>query len=124
MAQALDLPKLIDQVRNSLTGTAKNTLQRLWGDDGPPWGTSFDDLEELAVQIGRLVAQQLLEQSVQAQAQAPAPATAHLCPTCGRPTKPAEQPEPRALDTDTGPVAWLEPAASCGSCRKAFFPSE
>src|SRR5260370_39393162 len=124
MAQALDLPKLIDEVRNALAGTAKNAVQRLWGEAGPPWGTSFAELEDLAVQIGRILGQQLLAQAVPAQAQATPPATAFLRPTCGRVTASAEQPEPRALDTDTGPVAWREPAASCGSCRKASFPSE
>lgn len=124
MAQPLDIPKLIDEVRISLAGTAKNALHRLWGPDGPPWGTSFADLEDLAVQIGRLVGQQLLQQAVAAQAQATPLATVGLCPTCGRITQPAEKPESRALDTDTGPVAWNEPAASCDLCRKAFFPSE
>jgi hypothetical protein len=115
---------LIDEVRISLAGTAKNAVHRLWGPEGPPWGTSFADLEDLAVQIGRIVGQQLLQQAVAAQAQANPPATAGLCPTCGRVTQPADNPEPRPLDTDTGPIAWNEPAASCGPCRKAFFPSE
>ena len=56
MAQPLDVQSLIDQIRLSLQGTAKNAVHKLWGPEGPPLGTSFDNLEELAVQIGQIVA--------------------------------------------------------------------
>ena len=55
MAQPLNIEQLIDQIRLSLQGTAKNANHKLWGPDGPPWGTSFADLEELAVGIGSVV---------------------------------------------------------------------
>ena len=39
-------------LKPSLQAAAKNLLFRLYGEAGPPWGTSFADLEELAVQLG------------------------------------------------------------------------
>jgi NADH pyrophosphatase NudC (nudix superfamily) len=123
MTQSLNIETLIDQVRLSLEGTAKNALHKLFGPDGPAWGTRFEDLEELAVQIGNIVARQLLQQSLQAQALAPAATATHLCPGCGRPTQSAD-PEPHPVNTRAGALAWLEPSCSCGHCRKAFFPSE
>ena len=123
MAQPLDVQSLIDQVRGSLEGTAKNAMHKLWGPEGPPWGTSFDNLEELAVGIGEVVARSLLQQALQAQAQTSPPPAALLCPCCGRPTTPGE-PEPHLSKTDAGEVTWSEPATTCRHCRKAFFPSE
>ena len=123
MAQPLNIQSLIDQVQLSLQGTAKNAVHKFWGPEGPPWGTSFDDLEELAVQIGQVVAREVLQQSVQTQAQAPPPANACLCPCCGRPTAPRPS-EPHVTRSRAGEVAWNEPAATCGCCRKAFFPSD
>jgi hypothetical protein len=122
MTPPLDLPTLIAHVRLSLQGTAKNAVQRLWGPEGPPWGTAFDNLEELAVQIGQIVAHEVLQQSLAAQAQAPLPPQAHVCPSCGR--APTAQPaEPHVVRSRAGEVTWAEPTATCGHCRKAFFPS-
>jgi hypothetical protein len=123
MAQPLDIESLIDQVRLSLQGTAKNANHKLFGPEGPPWGTSFADLEELAVQIGQVVAREVLQQSLDAQAQTPPPDAALVCPCCGKATLPAD-PEPHTAKTRAGEVTWSEPASTCRSCRKAFFPSE
>jgi hypothetical protein len=123
MAQPLNVGSLIDQIRLSLQGTAKNATHKLWGPDGPPWGTSFADLEELAVQIGQVVAREVLQQSLDAQAQTPPPDGGLICPCCGRATPPT-QTEPHTARTRAGEVTWSEPASTCRSCRKAFFPSE
>jgi hypothetical protein len=123
MAQPLNVEQLTDQVRLPLQGTAKHALHKLWGPEGPPWGTSFDDLEELSVQIGQLVARELLRQALDAQAQTPPPDPALLCPCCGRAAAQAD-PEPHPATTRAGSVSWSEPARTCGHCRKAFSPSE
>src|SRR4051812_46568453 len=98
MAGSLNIESLIDQIRQSLQGTAKNAMQKLWGAEGPPWGTSMDNLEELALQIGQVVSREVLQQSLQAQAHTPPPAAATLCPCCGRPTS-AKPPEPHVART-------------------------
>jgi hypothetical protein len=122
MAQPLDIQLLIDQLRLSLQGTAKNAVHKLWGPAGPPWGTSFDNLEQLAVEIGQVVAREVLQQALQTQAHTPPPDKALLCPCCGRPTT-LNDPEPHPTKTNAGDIIWSEPAATCCSCRKAFFPS-
>jgi hypothetical protein len=124
MARALDPSSLIPHIQNLLKGTGKNAVTRLWGEHGPEWGTSFADLEELAVQIAKVMAQEFLHEALQRQAQADPPAKALLCPTCGRLTEPAEEAsEPRVVQTRAGDAEWAEPHRTCGRCRKAFFPS-
>src|SRR4051812_17412996 len=123
MARPLNVEQLIDQIRLSLEGTAENANHKLFGPDGPPWGTSFADLEELAVQIGQVVAREVLQQALDAQAKTSPPDGALLCPCCGRVTEAAD-PEPPPAKTRAGDVTWSEPASTCRSCRKAFFPSE
>jgi hypothetical protein len=123
MAQPLDVQSLIDQIHLSLQGTAKNANHKLWGPDGPPWGTSFADLEELAVQIGQVVAREVLQQALDAQAQTPPPDGGLICPCCGKATD-LTDPEPHTAKSRAGEVTWSEPASTCRHCRKAFFPSE
>ena len=105
----------------TVQAAAKNLLLHLYGEAGPPWGTSFADLEELAVQLGQTLSTELLRQGLARQAQTPPP-RADACPTCGGPLDPAE-PEPRTVTTRAGEVGWQEPQRYCGRCRKAFFPS-
>jgi len=122
MAQPLDVESLIDQIRLSLQGTAKNAVHKVWGPEGPPWGTSFEDVEDLAVQIGQVVARSVLQQALDAQAQTPPPDGSLICPCCGKATNPTD-PEPHTARSRAGEVTWSEPASTCRSCRKAFFPS-
>src|SRR5262245_19970421 len=107
-------------VQPALQAVAKHLLFHLYGEAGPPWGTSFADLEELALQLGHTLATEVLRQGLTRQAQTPPPA-AEVCPTCGGPLTAAD-PEPRTLTTRAGDVAWQEPHRHCGRCRKAFFP--
>jgi hypothetical protein len=124
MARALDPSSLVSQLQNLLKGTGKNAVSRLWGEHGPEWGTSFGDLEELAVQLAQAFSQAFLHEALQRQAQAEPPEQALLCPTCRRPTEPAEDAtESRVVQTRAGEAAWHEPQRTCGRCRKAFFPS-
>ncbi len=57
-----------------LDGVAKNLVGKLYGPNGPPRGTTFADLEELAVQLGRTISRELLNRALERQA-APLPAT-------------------------------------------------
>src|ERR1700730_8099668 len=104
----------------TVQAAAKNLLFRLYGETGPPWGTSFADLEELAVQLGQTLSTELLRQGLARQAQSPPP-HAESCPTCGGPLSAAD-PEPRTPTTRAGGVFGQEPRVYCGRCRKAFFP--
>jgi hypothetical protein len=112
----------VAEMRNLIQGVAKNFVDRAYGPKGPEWGTLFSDIEELAVQVGRAVSQQMLDQALQRQANEPAPATDQVCPTCRGPVQPGE-PEPRIMTTRAGDAAWQEPQGHCPRCRRAFFPS-
>lgn len=109
-------------VRPVLLGMAKNLLYHLYGPQGPPWGTSFADLEELMVQLSDTLSSELLHQALQRQAEQPLPTPLQHCPSCGRPTE-ARDPEPRCVHARIGTAEWQEPASHCDRCRKSFFPS-
>ena len=78
-----------------LAGVAKHLADKLLGPDGClPSGTTFADLEELLVQLGRSITQQTLTRLLQRDATAPLPADAGCCPTCATPGVP-DDPEPQ-----------------------------
>jgi hypothetical protein len=110
-------------LRPVVQAAAKNLLAHLYGPEGPPWGTSFADLEELAVQISRHLGAEVLQQALQRQANQPPPRPLSTCPACSGPLD-EQPPQPRSLRTDTGLADWQEPARYCPRCRRAFFPSE
>jgi hypothetical protein len=120
MATSADPTTQATALQPTLQAAAKNLLFHLYGEAGPPWGTSFADLEELALRLGHTLATELLKQSLARQAATPPP-QARACPTCGGPLGDAEA-EPRTVTTRAGEVAWQEPQRYCGRCRKAFFP--
>jgi hypothetical protein len=109
-------------MRPILQAAAKNLLHHLYGANGPAWGTSFDTLEELVVQLSHSLGSELLQQALQRQASQPVPEPLQVCPSCGRPTQTCP-PEPRSVQTRIGTADWQEPASHCDRCRKAFFPS-
>lgn len=102
-----------------LDGVAKNLADKLYGPAGPPLGTSFVDLEEVAVQLGQAITRELLNRSLARQAESTAET---MCPTCQSESL-AREPEPRTLTTRAGPVDWDEPRRYCPRCRRSFFPS-
>jgi hypothetical protein len=110
-------------LRPVLQAAAKNLLHHLYGAEGPAWGTRFADMEQTVVQLSNYLGSEVLQQALQRQAQQPVPPPLQHCPSCGRPTDPREDPEPRSVRTDIGTADWLEPASHCDHCRKAFFPS-
>jgi hypothetical protein len=109
-------------LRPVLEAAAKNLLHHLYGPEGPPWGTSFAELEELVVQLSDTLSSELLRQALQRQASQPIPPPLQHCPSCGRPTEPGD-PEPRTVQARRGTADWPEPSSQCEHCRKAFFPS-
>src|SRR4051812_45550110 len=115
MAQQ-DVSELLNALRPALQAAAKNVLRHAYGPDGMPWGTRFTDLEDMTVQVGRLLQTEVLGAARRGRAATPPPADLRGCPTCGGPLD-EQDPEARDLDTRAGPVAWDEPAASCPRCR-------
>jgi hypothetical protein len=110
------------ELQNLINGVAKNIVDKVYGPQGPVWGTQFSDLEEVAVQVGRAISQQMLDQALQRQSAEAAPVEDQVCPTCQGPLKEGE-PEPRIVKTRVGDAEWKEPSTTCPRCRRAFFPS-
>src|SRR5205085_6105144 len=97
MATSVTTTPQAADLKPTLQAAAKNLLFHLYGEGGPPWGTSFADLEELAVQLGQTLSTELLRQGLSRQAHTPPP-TAEVCPTCGGPVSIATL-EPRTVTT-------------------------
>ena len=114
----------VEKVRTYLQGVAKNLVDRLYGAQGPAWGTRLSQLEEVALAVREFLSEEMLEQALSRQAsQEQRPAEYHTCPGCGQATQP-QDPEPRLVQTRAGEAEWQEPHEYCRRCRQAFFPSE
>ena len=125
MAQNKKATKDVAEVRPYLEGVAKNLVDRLYGAAGPAWGTKFNELEDTVAAIRQVLTESMLQQALTRQAsQTQRPPEYQVCPDCSQPTRAAEQPEPRRLETGNGDAVWEEPKTRCDSCRRDFFPSE
>jgi hypothetical protein len=124
MATQVKSPHEVEKCRCLLHGSAKILADRLYGPLGPPWGTSFADLERTALRLGRAWRNHFLHLVLSRQATAfrdEPPTDLCHCPSCAGPTRVAD-PEPRILHSRAGDAEWSEPQRYCPTCRKAFFP--
>lgn len=84
-------------------------------------GESFDDIEELALKLGREASQELMSRRLGAEeGRGSQP---QLCPRCGHRLRRPEPPAERKLDTCAGTVAYRRRHAICDRCRTSFSPS-
>jgi len=115
----------VDEVRPYLQGVAKHLLDRLYGAQGPAWGTSLTQIETVLLEVRDLLARELIDSALrrQALAHSDAPTEYQHCPTCKRPLRPDDEPNPRITQTQLGEANWPEPQAYCDRCRRSFFPS-
>jgi hypothetical protein len=114
----------VEQVQTYIEGVAKNLVDRLYGPNGPAWGTKMTELEDVVVAVREALSEKMLAQALERQAatdeQRPEPY--QNCPSCGQPVTGAE-PEPRLVQTRAGEAEWSEPHQKCRHCRRSFFPS-
>lgn len=124
MAKTKKTSPLVDNNRLFLQGVAKNLIDRIYGPNGPPWGTKFLELEDLIVELGKAFQKSMLDQALARQAGTFQEAAQQegACPGCGKTTQ-QQDPEPRILQSRAGEAEWSEPHRHCDQCRKAFFPS-
>lgn len=123
---------MADPVSNYLEGVAKHLVERIYGPDGPAWGTKLTEIEDTLLALRQQLSENMLAEALQRQADAEKPQELTCCPGCGRetqsepqkPDKSNKQAEPRCLQTRTGEAQWHEPKSYCCKCRQAFFPSE
>lgn len=103
-----------------LEGVAKYLLHKLYGPDGPPWGTPLTQIEDLILALQRALSQHCFTLALTQQAQR-LPHAGRLCPTCGQPLS-FSDPRTRSANTRAGLACWQEPAAHCLDCRRDCFP--
>ena len=117
-----------DPVRPYLEGVAKNLVDRLYGEQGPAWGTKLSEIEDTILAIRQVLSEKMLDEALQKQAQTTPqrPDAWRCCPHCGQTVedKRKEDAETRLLATNVGEAEWLEPETYCRKCRRSFFPSE
>jgi len=91
-----------------------------FGEDGPPRNTTFAQIEDFGLQVGRMLAQGIEQRLTEQHA-------AHFqeeeCPTCGTSCPVQQTPAEREIQTCGGPVPLREPVCHCSVCRRDFFPS-
>jgi hypothetical protein len=124
MSQPKKRTPKVEEVRPYVEGVAKNLIDRLYGPDGPPWGTTLTDLEDLLLEVRQILSERMLDLAVTRQAEALArqPAAARTCPGCQQPLA-CDAATPRVVQTRAGAAEWSEPEGYCSRCRRAFFPS-
>lgn len=117
-----------DPVRPYLEGVAKNLVDRLYGDQGPAWGTKLSEIEDTILAIRQVLSEKMLDEALQRQANTTdqRPATFRCCPKCGKEVEEVtnEKDDPRVLQTKVGEAQWEEPTTYCRKCRRSFFPSD
>jgi hypothetical protein len=125
MARSKKRSAKAEQVRAYVEGVAKNLVDKLYGPDGPPWGTTLTDIEDLLLEVREVLTEQMLDLTLARQAQAlpQQPEAQRLCPGCQQPLS-CQDANPRIVQTRVGEAQWHEPEASCPRCRRAFFPSD
>jgi hypothetical protein len=114
----------VEQVRPYVEGVAKNLVDKLYGPDGPPWGTKLSDIEKLLLDLREALTEKMLAEALARQADHhdQRPPAYRCCPSCQEPLTCADT-DSRLVHTDVGDACWQEPQAYCRRCRQAFFPS-
>src|SRR5947209_4641752 len=124
MARAKKHTRKVEEVRPYLEGVAKNLVDKLYGANGPPWGTRLTEVEDLLLALRAVLTEKMLDEALarQAAAHAQQADATRLCPGCQQPL-PFDDTNPRVVQTRAGEAEWSEPQASCSRCRRSFFPS-
>lgn len=124
MTRAKKRTPKVEEVRPYLEGVAKNLIDKLYGPDGPAWGTRLTEIEDLLVAIREVLSEKMLADVLarQAAAQANPPTPERNCPGCQQPLV-CDGTNERIVATAAGEAAWAEPEGYCQRCRRSFFPS-
>jgi hypothetical protein len=124
MARAKKRTPQVENVRPYVEGVAKNLVDKLYGPDGPAWGTKLTEIEDLLLAIREALTEKMLAEALarQAATHAHSPPAYRTCPGCQQPLTCAE-PNGRLVETRAGDATWAEPEGYCDRCRRSFFPS-
>jgi hypothetical protein len=116
-----------DPVRPYLEGVAKSLVDRLYGANGPEWGTKLAAIEDTIKAVRQVLSEKMLDEALQRQAHTveQRPGDFQCCPQCGQEVRrDPDRDDFRIHQTDVGEAEWREPATYCRRCRRSFFPSD
>jgi hypothetical protein len=123
MVRAKKRTPKVEELRPSVEGVAKNLVDKLYGPEGPAWGTKLTEIENVLLEIRAVLTEKRLDLTLAHQAAtAQRPEPYRTCPGCHAPL-PCPEANPRLLQTRAGEAQWSEPEGYCNRCRRAFFPS-
>lgn len=106
-------------LHDRIKAIAQELRQEVYGASGTPaWGTKFTEIEDLGVEIGDLLAREVIGQSLEDQGRSMA-----VPPTATGPEGKGGEAVVRMVQTRRGEVAWPEPKGYDKPSRRAFFPS-
>jgi hypothetical protein len=114
----------VEELRPYVEGVAKNLVEKLYGPEGPAWGTKLTEIEDVFLAIRDVLTEKMLDLTL-AQQSATAAGQAESLPTCPgcHAALPCPDTNPRIVQTRAGEAEWAEPEGYCPRCRRAFFPS-
>lgn len=117
---AINREELSDRVRERIAACQAEVREILYGEAGcPVWGTSFAEIERIAMSVGEELSRQFMALAAQTQG-GEIPAEAWVCQ--GEQALPVGT-ETRSLVTEAGPIEYETPKAYLPKSRRAFFPS-
>lgn len=124
MARSKKRTPQVEEVRPYVEGVAKNLVAKLYGPDGPAWGTKLTEIEDLILAVREVLSERMVADALARQAQAHdrSPAAYRVCPGC-QAALTCEDANERVVDTRVGEAEWAEPEGYCRRCRRSFFPS-
>src|SRR5438309_10141047 len=87
MARNKKRTRPVEELRPYLEGVAKNLVDKLYGPDGPAWGTKLSEIENLFLALRAVLSETMLKEALsrQAAAHADGPTPLCLCPSCQQP---------------------------------------
>ena len=107
------------QVLEQMQKLGRMISAETYGNEGPPITLTWNEIEELGHEIGKLTATEF-DQTVQRQ-QAEKFDRPEACPKCGKSCQPSVK--HRDLYTRDGTADLSEPEFRCVHCERSFFPS-
>ena len=123
MARGKKRTPQVEELRSYVEGVGKNLVEKLYGPQGPAWGTKITQIEDAFLAIREMLTEKMLDVTLTKQAAAgERPAAFRTCPGCHAPLLCADA-TPRLLKTRAGEAEQPEPEGCCNRCRRAFFPS-
>ena len=123
MARTKKRTPKVEELRLYVEGVAKNLVEKLYGPQGPAWGTQLTEIEDVLLEIREVLTEKMLDLTLAQQAAAAEqrPQPYRSCPGCHQPLS-CDDTNPRLLQTRAGQAQWPEPEGYCDRCRRAFFP--